>query len=115
MEILDGAELVSRIDFARPLHEAPEKESLWCIPFEWGSNVKGTRISIAKAKEIASELRAAVAEAEKRELMREFTREKARSDDLCRQLSASQLEVSVTKNDIRLLQVRLRKRAKRPK
>ena len=58
---------------------------VWCIPFEWGANVKGTKISIAKAKEIAAELRAAVAEAEKRELRLAFDREIERAKELSKQ------------------------------
>jgi hypothetical protein len=76
MEVLSAQEMASRLDFQRPLHETkePERESMWCIPFEWGANTKGTKISIAKAKEISSELRASVAEAEMRELRRYFDR-----------------------------------------
>ena len=116
MEILSKEELASRIDFRRPLHPEPEEpDNMWCIPFEWGSNVKGTYISIAKAKEIAAELRASVAEAEMRALRRYFDREKERGDSLCRQLSQAQLEALSAKAEIRDLKGRLRARTRTKK
>lgn len=88
MKILTPEEFTSRFEFVGPIHPAPEeKQGAWCIPFEYGSNVKGTRISIAKAKEIAAELRAAVAEAEKRLVLEAFQDEKARCEALREQLS----------------------------
>ena len=83
MEILSEEEMAARLQFRRPLHEKPDDtESLWCIPFEWGGNAKGTRISISKAKEISAELRASVAEAEYRQLLREFKKEQERTKEI---------------------------------
>lgn len=80
MKVIDEKDMTIRFDFLRPLKPLPEEsESVWCIPFEYGANEKGTRISISKAKEIAAELRAEIAEAEKRELFRAFKQEEARA------------------------------------
>jgi hypothetical protein len=111
MEILSEEEMAAKLDFARPLHPKPEEpEIIWCIPFEWGKNAKGTRISIAKAKEIAAELRASVAEAEKRELRRAFDLEKKRGEELGnksanveRMLFDSQQEILILKRQIKAL------------
>lgn len=86
MKILSEEELAAKLDFRSPLHPPQEEtESVWCIPFEYGGNPKGTRISIAKAKEIAAELRASVAEAEFRQLRKAFEDEKQRGEQLERQ------------------------------
>jgi hypothetical protein len=111
MEILSQEEMTSRVDFARPLHPTPEEPaSMWCIPFEWGANSKGTRISIAKAKEIAAELRASIAEAEKRELRRAFDQEKKNGEErdnryleYSRKLFDCQQEVLILKRQIKAL------------
>jgi hypothetical protein len=114
MDVLTEQEMGARLDFMRPLNPGPpEKESLWCIPFEWGANAKGTRISIAKAKEIAAELRAAVAEAEKRELRRYFDREKERGDSSCKQSAEWQQKYFEAQGEITTLKRRLNARKKR--
>jgi hypothetical protein len=101
MEILSEGEMAARLDFARPLKPPPEEPpSLWCIPFEWGGLPKGTRISIAKAKEIAAELRASVAEAEKRELRRAFDQEKERADAADKRSADYQHETYQLKTEI---------------
>src|ERR1700687_3518176 len=115
MEILNEEELAAPVDFVRPLHpHAEEHESLWGIPFEWGASAKGTRISISKAKEIASELRAAVAEAETREMRRHFDRERERSDSLSKQLSEAHEETFVAKSAIAILKQQLKTKRNRP-
>jgi hypothetical protein len=114
MEVRSEQEMAVSLDFRRPLHPEPEeRESIWCIPFEWGANAKGTRISIAKAKEISSELRAAVAEAEQRELRRYFDREKARGDDLSKRLAEAQRDTFEAKGEIAILKQRLRAKIRR--
>jgi hypothetical protein len=64
------------------------EESFWCIPFEWCGAPK-TFISITKAKQIAAEILAAVAEAEKRELRRHLDIEV----DRCRTLTQQVVEI----------------------
>ena len=109
MEILSEEELGARIDFKRPLHPEPEKRpGLWCIPFEWGLNGKGTLITIAKAKEIAAELRASVAEAEKRELRHYFDEEKERTAEFGRQLSAERDKTFAAQSEVAILRHQLR-------
>lgn len=113
MKIISAEEMTGRLEFCRPLHPAPDKpEGLWCIPFEFGSNEKGTRISIAKAKEIAAELRASVAEAEKRELVRAFEEEKARSEEMARWSSKYQNELFEEKRKVAELERKLRAQKK---
>ena len=93
MKILTEEELVSKLDFMRPLHPPVEEtESAWCIPFEYGANGKGTRVSVSKARQIIAELRAEVAEAEKRELYRAFKQEEERSKSLAEQAAKAQEE-----------------------
>jgi hypothetical protein len=88
MKIIDGEEMAARLEYRRPLHPEPEEPAgLWCIPFEYGANERGTRISIAKAKEISAELRAAVAEVEKRQIFDAFKAEEDRGNRLSEQLS----------------------------
>ena len=114
MEVLTGSEMAARLDFAKPLHEAPEqKESLWCIPFEYGDNVKGTKISIAMAKTIAAELRAHVAEAEGRYVLRAFKQEQARVEEYGKQLSEARERGMDQASTIAQLQRKLRRRGKK--
>lgn len=118
MEVLTGSEMAARLDFAKPLHEAPEqKESLWCIPFEYGDNAKGTKISIALAKTIAAELRAHVAEAEGRYVLRAFKQEQARVEEYGKQLSVAREEKHQALGEIGILkqQIRMMKKAARKK
>lgn len=92
MQILTEEELSARLDYRRPLEsapEVPEREPLYCIPFEYGSNTKGTLISLALAKTIAAELRAAIAEHDKRELYRAFKQEEQRCRSLMEQVTAA--------------------------
>jgi hypothetical protein len=106
------------MEIARPLHpiqEAPDR--VWCIPFEWGANERGTRISIAKAKEIAAELRASIAEAEKRELQRAFDQEKKNGEErdnryleYSRKLFDCQQEVLILKRQIKALKKKKKKK-----
>jgi len=113
MEILSESELSSRIDFVSPIHPEPEKPTgTWCIPFEYGANEKGTKVSIAKAKEIAAELRAAVAEAEKLELRQAFDREVQRSESLGEQHVAAQKENIELRAELHELKRRNRARSK---
>jgi len=77
MEILTPGEMAAKFDFVSPMKEEPEERvDMWPISFEYGGLKKGTRISISKAKEISAELRAAVAEAEKKEIKRAFDQER---------------------------------------
>lgn len=114
MEILSEGEMAARLDYKRPLKSEPEeRESLWCIPFEWGGNVKGTRISIALAKTISAELRASVAEAEQRELRRYFDRERERGDRASKGQAEAQTALYAAKAEIAELQRRLRAKKRR--
>lgn len=110
MEILTEEELAMKLDFRRPLHPPPEPKTAWCIPFEYGANEKGTRISIPKAKQIAAELRAEVAEAEKRELFRAFEQEKARGENLSTQLSKAHVETLDAKSELVELKRKLQRK-----
>jgi hypothetical protein len=109
MEILSAEEMAARLDYMSPLHPKEEpRDSLWCIPFEWGCAAKGTKITVAKAREIASELRALVAEHDMRELKRYFDKEQARVKELERRLVeegdlkfALQQEILVLKGNLR--------------
>ena len=107
--------LAAKLDFMRPLHavEPEREEGMWRIPFEWGSNEKGTKISIAKAREISSELRAQVAEAEYRELRRYFDKEVERGAELERQLSELQRKLFESSTAIILLEEKLRRRGRK--
>lgn len=90
MKVLSEGEFTARVDFLSPLKPEPEGNAPfdnWPIPFEYGGCAKGTRISIAKARQIAAELRASIAEAERDELFREFKREQARCEEIGRQAS----------------------------
>jgi len=88
MNVISEQELIARLDFRRPLTpKRPELPSAWPIPFEYGENQEGTRISVTKAREIIAELRAEVVEYEKGELLRAFEAEKARVDAITKQYS----------------------------
>ncbi len=88
MKMISEGDMTTRLDFMRPLNPAPEPpDSPWCIPFEFGPVEKGTRISISKAKEIAAELRASIAEAEYRQLRKAFDNEVERGNTLCTQFT----------------------------
>lgn len=111
MDILSEQELAAKVNFARPLKEPPEeRESLWNIPFEPGNCPIGTRISVSKAREISAELRALVAEAEKRELLRYFKKERDRADQALRESAEWQQKFHEMEAEV----VRLNRR-KRPK
>lgn len=114
MEILTEEEMAARVDFARPLKPTEERESLWCIPFEYGHGAQGTRISIAKAREIAADLRANVAEAEKRELRRAFKAEQDRCKAFEGQLRDYQTRVDELFAQVAELTRRLRAKKRRP-
>jgi hypothetical protein len=115
VEVLTPEAMAERVNFARPLHQEKEvpTESMWCIPFEYGSNAKGTRISISKAREIQSNLRADIAEAEKRELRREYDREKERGDESRRASSAKDGRLFELQTEVAILKQQLRKARKR--
>jgi len=105
------AEFAMKVDFRRPLEPPPEKaESAWCIPFEYGENAKGTLISILKAKQIAAELRAEIAEAEKRGLFRAFKAEEQRVEEYQRQQGKMRDEMDSLLREVFDLKVKLRKR-----
>jgi len=115
MEVLSETDLAARLDFMRPLHpQVPVKsESTWCIPFEYGSNEPGTRISVSKAREIASELRMHIAEYERRELRRAFDQEKERNEAMSGRLLDEQKKVFALEGEVAVLKRRLRSRAKK--
>lgn len=113
MEIKTEQELAERLDFRAPLKPDPEERSMWCVPFEYGGNVKGTRISIAMAKTISAQLRADVAEAEKAELLRYFKREEERAREAGRQTAKYQSELYEAKGQIAILERRLRAKKKK--
>ncbi len=116
MQILTEDELVAKLDFRRPLNPVPEERpGAWPIPFEYGACEKGTKISIAKAKQIAAELRAEVAEAEKRELYAAFKQEEKRSAAIGAQYSQAMdekftalAELAVLKNKHRRVRTKAR-------
>ncbi len=117
MEILTEEEMAARLDFRRPLKQEPEdaippRQSVYSIPFEYGANPKGTVISIAKAREIAAELRAEIAEFDKREIFRAFKQEEARSKSFGEQLSAKDKELFDAKSQIAHLERKLRAKAR---
>lgn len=114
MKVVTEEELVARLEFRRPLPQPPEPpESPWCIPFEFGDCPKGTRISIAKAKEIAAELRASVAEAELRQVRKAYADEVKRSEDLCRQYSEASDGKSLALAEVAELKRKVRARRSR--
>jgi hypothetical protein len=113
MEIISPEQMAAKLDYVSPLKkEDPERESIWCIPFEYGGARKGTKISIALAKTISAELRADVAEAEKRELRRALDQERHRSEEMGRQASQARDEQFKAMGKVALLRqetARLRK------
>ncbi len=112
MKVLTEEEMASRLDFVRSLHPSPDPpDSVWCIPFEFGGVAKGTRISIAKAREIAAELRASIAEAEMRLLRRAFDDERKRSAALADQYSAATAETFAARAEAAALKQKLRRKS----
>jgi hypothetical protein len=113
VDILNAEQLSERVNFARPLKSEPEDtESLWNIPFEYGNCPKGTRISLSKAREIAATLRALIAEAETRQLRREYDSLKARAEESGRQYTAAAENYLAALGVIADLKRRLRTRGK---
>jgi hypothetical protein len=114
MEVLSETDLAARLDFMRPLHpQVPVKsESTWCIPFEYGSNEPGTRISVSKAREIASELRMHVAEYERRELRRALDREKEQAESLGKRAIELQDAMFSLETQVATLKAKLRGKKK---
>ncbi len=111
MKIIGESEMAARLDFMRPLHPSPEPPGgVWCIPFEWGANEKGTRISIAKAKEIAAVLRASIAEAEMRQLRKAFEEEQARTAKLVSDYSEASDARYAALAEVATLKQKLRRR-----
>lgn len=111
MEVVTEEHLAEYLDFRRPLNPPPEPpRDMWPIPFEYGGSAKGARISISTAKTIAAELRAAIAEAEKRELFREFKREQERSASGLAQAAKYQQEAAELRGEIATLKRALRRR-----
>jgi hypothetical protein len=109
VEILSEEGLAERVNFARPLHPSPEeRRSIWCIPFEWGNNAKGTKISLSKAKEIASELRALIAQEEANELRRAFEEEKKRCERFGQAAREDQEKRFALEGEIAILKERIR-------
>jgi hypothetical protein len=114
VEVLTEEQLAGRIDYRRPMKDVPdERESLWCIPFPYGSNHRETKISIALAKTISAQLRADVAEAEQRELKRYFDRQTKRAEEMGRQCSDEQKKVFALQGEVADLKRRLRNRGKK--
>jgi hypothetical protein len=110
MDVLTPEQMVARLDFMRPLKPEPEEpDSAWCIPFEYGGIAKGTKISISKAREIAAELRAAVAEAEKREFKRAFEQERDRASRALSQAAEYQQKFYVEQGRANIAEAQLRK------
>lgn len=113
MKVLTEEEFSSRLDYRRPLDPPPEESvGLWCIPFEYGTNGKGTRISIALAKQISAELRAEVAEAENRQLLKLFKDEQKRGDELRRQYSQASDQRRDALDEVAKLKQKLRAKRK---
>jgi predicted nucleotidyltransferase component of viral defense system len=122
MKIITQDELAERLDFMRPM-QPPEETSAqktWPIPFEYGSNEKGTRISVSKARYIAAELRAEVAEAEKRELYDAFKAEQRRVGEAHKNTGAAEnkwyaamQEIAILKTQIRQLKAERKKRIRK--
>lgn len=114
MKILTEEEMQTRLEYARPLKPSGEVPSRrWCIPFEYGANEKGTRISIPEAKRIAAELRAEIAEAEKCELFEAFKKEEERSKNLGRLYSETETKWFEVQHEIAELKRKLRAKRKK--
>lgn len=117
MEILTEEEMAMRIDFRSPLQKEdpdaiPPRQSVYSIPFEYGNANKGTMVSVAKARQIVAELRAELAEWDKREIFRAFKQEQARSKEFADQVSKATRDLYDAKATIAHLERALR-RAKR--
>jgi hypothetical protein len=109
MEILSELQLSERVNYKRPMQEEPEKpDDAWPIPFEYGANIRGTRISIGLAKTISAELRAEVAEAEKRQLYHHFKYEERRANDNSKRYADEQLKVYELQGEVTRLKRKLR-------
>lgn len=114
MEVISEQEMGARLDFVKPMSpKPPERVSLWCIPFEYGNCPKGTKISIAKAREIAADLRAAVADAEREEMRRAFEVEKERTMDLIRRYADEQQRSAQLQGEANALRSALRAEKRR--
>lgn len=109
MKVLTPDEFEAKFDFVRPINPAPEPStSTWCIPFEYGDCPKGTKVSIAMAKQISAELRSAVAEAEKRELRVAFDEARASVEDLKAREAKAQLEAYAAVGELAALKRKIR-------
>lgn len=118
MKVLAESELATRLDFLRPLHPPKEEpEGTWRIPFEYGANEKGTKISVPKALQIIAELRAEVAEANLRDMRKYFDEEKARGDRLVSEYSKASDDAMMLRGEIAALKKKInaRRRATRKK
>lgn len=114
MDVLSEKEMAERLDFRRPLKaEHEEAPSMWCIPFGYGSNHKSTTITISKAREIAAQLRADIAEAEKAELLRLFKREEERANALSRSAADYQKAMYEAQCEVAALTRKLRAKRSR--
>ncbi len=95
MQILTPDEMASTLDFVRPMAKPPETPaggSSWPIPFEYGPDSAGTRVSVAKARQIIAELAARIAEHERRELYLAFKREEKRCESIAADYSKAMEE-----------------------
>jgi hypothetical protein len=109
MEVISESDMASRLDYMRPLKQEPEKPpGTWCIPFEYGANEKGTRISVVLARTIAAQLLCAVAEAEKRDIRQAFEREQERSASIVRQYTEASDERFLLRSQVATLERKLR-------
>lgn len=109
MEILTEMQLSERLNYKRPLKEEPEQpDDAWPVPFEYGANIKGTRISIGLAKTIAAELLKEVAEAEKRQLFHHFKYEEKRANDNSKRYADEQLKVYELQGEVATLKRKIR-------
>jgi hypothetical protein len=116
MDILSQQQMRDRLDFMRPLHkkedESPARND-YPIPFEYGSNEKGTRISVSKAKVIAAELLKEIALVEKEEILRYFKREEETVKRVLHESAQYQSQTHELKAQIAVLERRLRNRRKK--
>lgn len=113
MEILKESELLERLDFVSPLNPEPEKPvSMWCIPFEYGSLPKGTRISKSLARTIIAELRAAVIADDNRILLRALKEEKERSNTFSQQAANAEEKFRMLEWDVRQKEAERKKKAR---
>lgn len=110
MEILSEQEMAARLDYMKLLKQEPEvdkREPLYCIPFEYGDNPKGTKISKVLAKTIAAELLMHVAESDKREIFRAFKQEQERVESYGRQVQAANDEKYAALSEVAFLKRKL--------